>query len=88
LNLALTIPLLILVIIGTFLSLRRKLLIVPLLAVVGGFMVVHLPVIAVARFHIPLVPLLAIPAALPVSWALLRKWPKAGLTIGASNPSE
>jgi len=72
LNMALTIPFLFLVTIGMFAAMRRKLYVGPLILVVGAFVAAHLPIIAVARFYIPLVPLLAVPASLPISLALSR----------------
>jgi hypothetical protein len=78
LNMALTIPFLFLVTIGMCAAMRRKFFVGPLILVVGAFVAVHLPIIAVARFYIPLVPLLAVPAALPIALALLRWRPSLG----------
>jgi len=78
LNMALTFPFLFLVTIGMYAAIRRKLCVGPLMLVVGAFVAAHLPIIAVARFYIPLVPLLAVPAALPIALALLRWRPSLG----------
>lgn len=75
LNMVLTIPFLILSTIGAYVAMRRRFCVGPLLLVVTAFVAVHLPLIAVARFYIPLVPLLAVPAALPIASGLLRWWP-------------
>jgi 4-amino-4-deoxy-L-arabinose transferase-like glycosyltransferase len=72
LNMVLTIPFLILSTIGAYVAVRRRFCVGPLLLVVTTFVAVHLPLIAVARFYIPLVPLLAVPAALPIALALLH----------------
>jgi hypothetical protein len=72
LNMILTIPFLILVTIGSLAAFRRELSIGLLLIFVAAFVAAHLPVIAVARYYIPLVPLLAIPAALPVASVIMH----------------
>jgi 4-amino-4-deoxy-L-arabinose transferase-like glycosyltransferase len=71
-NMVLTIPFLILSAAGACVARRRRFCVGPLLLVVTVFVAVHLPLIAVARFYIPLVPLLAVPAALPIALALSR----------------
>jgi 4-amino-4-deoxy-L-arabinose transferase-like glycosyltransferase len=72
LNMVLTIPFLFLFTIGTYAAMRRKFCVGPLLLVVGTFFATHLPIIALARYYVPLVPLLAVPAALPIALALLH----------------
>jgi 4-amino-4-deoxy-L-arabinose transferase-like glycosyltransferase len=72
LNMVLTIPFLFLFTIGTYAAMRRKFCVGPLLLVVGTFFATHLPIIALARYYVPLVPLLAVPAAMPIALALLH----------------
>ena len=71
-NMAFTIPFLFLIVIGTYATMQRKICIWPLLLVVGAFIASHLFFIGVARYYIPLIPLLAVPAAFPIALVLLR----------------
>lgn len=65
LNAMLTAPLLILVAWGIYSGYRRGFDIVPLVLVICAFIVPHLPILGVARYHIPLVPFLAILVTIP-----------------------
>jgi 4-amino-4-deoxy-L-arabinose transferase-like glycosyltransferase len=86
LNMFLTIPFLFLFTIGSYVAMRRKLGVGPLLLVVGTFIATHLPIIGLARYYIPLVPLLSIPAALPIAMVILYRRPS--LEIVTLNPCE
>jgi 4-amino-4-deoxy-L-arabinose transferase-like glycosyltransferase len=86
LNMVLTIPFLFLFVIGTFAAVRRKHRVGPLLLLVGSFVAAHLHIIALARYYIPLVPLMAVPAALPIALVLLR-WRPSLECFDAPNPA-
>jgi hypothetical protein len=60
-NAIITIPLLALSIFGSVVGYKKKLLIIPLWMAVLSVYLVHIPLIAQIRFHIPLIPFLAIP---------------------------
>jgi 4-amino-4-deoxy-L-arabinose transferase-like glycosyltransferase len=63
-NTALVVPLLALVAAGLVLAYREKRRVTPLVLFVVSFVAAHLFMIAVARFYVPIIPLLAIPAAI------------------------
>jgi 4-amino-4-deoxy-L-arabinose transferase-like glycosyltransferase len=65
-NTVLVVPLLALVAAGLVLAYREKRLVTPLVLFVVSFVAAHLFMIAVARFYVPIIPLLAIPAAIAV----------------------
>ena len=65
LNIALAGPLLIIAGWGTYSGYRRRFDITPLILVMGAFIAPHLPILGVARYHVPLIPFLAILAAIP-----------------------
>jgi 4-amino-4-deoxy-L-arabinose transferase-like glycosyltransferase len=67
-NVILSAPFLALALAGLSLSVRRKYSIAPLALFVMAFYLAHLPVIAMARYYIPLVPLLSILGAIPIVW--------------------
>ncbi len=67
-NALLTIPYLGLSIGGMVLALRQHCKIAPLVLFIGAFYVLHLPVIAMARYYVPLVPLLSILASISLLW--------------------
>lgn len=64
LNVILTGPFLILVIAGTYAGYKNGMKITPILIIIGSYILLHLPTIAVARYYIPIIPLLAILASL------------------------
>lgn len=64
LNAIVTAPFLLLAASGLVIGRRRGFTFAPITLFVLMFYVVHLPIIAVARYHIPLIPLLAVPAGL------------------------
>jgi len=65
LNAMLTVPLLIMVGWGVYSGYKRQLDITPLILVIFAFIVPHLPILGVARYHIPLIPFLGILATIP-----------------------
>jgi len=65
LNLVLTVPLLFMVGWGIWSGYRRRFDITPLILVICAFIAPHLPILGVARYHIPLIPFLAILATIP-----------------------
>lgn len=65
LNIVLTVPLLALVVWGIFSGYRRGFDILPLVLVICAFIIPHLPILGVARYHIPLLPFLTILATIP-----------------------
>jgi 4-amino-4-deoxy-L-arabinose transferase-like glycosyltransferase len=60
LNMVVVLPFLGLVAIGTVAGWRRRLPILPILLFVGAFYAAHVPILGQARYHVPLIPLLAI----------------------------
>jgi hypothetical protein len=66
LNAILTLPFLLLVVIGAWLALRADRAVGLLLAGIVAFVIPHLTIIALARYHIPLIPLLAVLASYPL----------------------
>lgn len=73
LNAVLTVPLLVMVAWGIYSGYRRQFDIVPLVLVICAFIVPHLPILGVARYHIPLIPFLAILATIPFIGTNSRK---------------
>lgn len=65
LNMVLVCPLLIIAGWGTYSGYRRRFNITPLILVTGAFIVPHLPILGVARYHVPLIPFLVILATIP-----------------------
>ena len=61
----LTLPLVVLVGFGIHDGIRRRLDIWPIVLVAGTVMLMHLPVLGVARHHVPLIPFLLILAVIP-----------------------
>ena len=61
LNVVVTAPFLLLAVAGLVIGWRRGLELAPLVLFGLAFYVAHLPIIAVARYHVPLIPLLAVP---------------------------
>ena len=73
LNVVLTLPLLLLMLIGVYQALRdpsrdRRSTSVILIVGLVALMLPHLLIIALARYHVPVLPLMAIFAAIPLSW--------------------
>lgn len=68
LNTVLTLPLLILALAGVHDGLRSGANIAPMTVFIAYFVVVHLPLFALARYHIPLIPMLSILALTPFSF--------------------
>jgi hypothetical protein len=60
LNMVVVLPFLGLVAIGTYAGWRRRLPILPIVLFVGAFYAAHVPILGQARYHVPLIPLLAI----------------------------
>jgi 4-amino-4-deoxy-L-arabinose transferase-like glycosyltransferase len=77
LNAILTLPFLLLVVIGAWLALRADRAVGLLLAGIIAFVIPHLTIIALARYHIPLIPLLAVLASYPLyltlDWLVQRR---------------
>lgn len=65
LNVVLTLPLLLLAVLGTYQAIRRRLDVWPMLLVAVTTMAMHLPVLGVARHHVPFIPFLLILASVP-----------------------
>ena len=65
LNIVLVVPLLLAVGWGTYSGYRRRFDITPLILVIGAFILPHLPILGVARYHVPLIPFLMILATIP-----------------------
>ena len=72
LNTVLTIPLLAMFVAGLVLAYREGRLITPVVLFIVSFVTAHLFMIAVARFYVPIIPLLAIPAAIAVAQVVGR----------------
>jgi 4-amino-4-deoxy-L-arabinose transferase-like glycosyltransferase len=66
-NAILTLPLLALSIIGLRTGIKMGLNVLPFILITIAFMIPYLLILAVARYHIPLVPFMAILAAIPLS---------------------
>ena len=64
LNTLLTVPVLILVIVGTYVGYKNKLNITPMLIFIGAYIILHLPLLGWARYHVPLIPFFSILASL------------------------
>jgi 4-amino-4-deoxy-L-arabinose transferase-like glycosyltransferase len=64
--------LLIMTIGGAVLSVRRKYHVMPLILFIGAFYMAHLAIIGMARYCIPLVPLMSIFAAISSTWLIDR----------------
>lgn len=65
LNVVLTLPLVVLVGFGIHRGIRSRMDIWPIVLVTGTVMLMHLPVLGVARHHVPLIPFLLILAVIP-----------------------
>lgn len=57
---------------GLALAWRARITVAPLLLVIGYFIALHTLVVSTVRYSVPLVPLLALLAALPIQWTLNR----------------
>lgn len=68
-GLAVTIPLLVLAVVGGYIGIRQRMPIAPLLLVIITVYAVHIPLISHARYSVPLVPLLAVLAGIALSHA-------------------
>jgi len=80
-NAILTLPLLILAGIGLRAGIKKGLEVLPFPLIIGVFMTPHLIFIAVARYYIPLVPFVAVLAAIPLAgWFELAVTGKGRLT--------
>lgn len=66
LNTILVVPFLVIVIWGIYTGLRQSLMIVPILLFSGAFYAAHVAILGQARYHVPLIPLLAILACIPL----------------------
>jgi len=79
-NIILSAPFLLLAAVGLGLGVLRKYPVFPLVLFIGTFYVAHLPILGVARYSIPLVPLISIFAAIALGWlgeVFCRKWVSA-----------
>lgn len=65
LNIVLTVPLLVMAGWGAYLGYRRGFYVIPMLLAIFAFVIPHIPILGVARYHIPLIPLLVILATIP-----------------------
>ena len=70
LNTILVLPFLVLAIWGAYAGWRQSLMVGPILLFIGAFYVPHLPTIGMARYHVPLIPLLAILACIPLRYVI------------------
>ena len=66
LNTILVLPFLVIVIWGIYVGWRQSLMIVPILLFLGAFYAAHVAILGQARYHVPLIPLLAILACIPL----------------------
>jgi hypothetical protein len=84
-NTIVTVPLLALAIIGVFLSFRRRLGFEPIVLFAVVYFLAHLPLIAFAKYHVPLIPFLAVFASVTISRPLesvLGRWKSRALAQG------
>lgn len=72
LNVVLTVPLLLVAGWGTYSGYKRRFDVTPLILVIFAFIVPHLPILGVARYHVPLIPFLVILATIPFISATSR----------------
>ena len=72
LNTILNVPILIMTIFGIFLQTRRGHYVVPILLPVLFIYIVHLPILATARHHVPTIPFLMLFSAVFLSWLLQK----------------
>lgn len=88
LNIGLTVPLLLMVCWGIYSGYRRRFDVTPLILVIIVFIIPHLPILGVARYHIPLIPFLAILATIPFVRILDKGGSESSVrTSGRSKPS-
>lgn len=66
LNIIVTMPFLILTIVGLLLALRANIALGLIMAAILAYIAPHLPILGMARYYIPIVPLMAIAAAYPL----------------------
>jgi 4-amino-4-deoxy-L-arabinose transferase-like glycosyltransferase len=59
-NMVLVLPVLAMSAVGAWLGWRRRLPVLPIVVFIGAFYLPHLPILGQARYHVPLIPLLAI----------------------------
>lgn len=69
LNMVLVLPLLAMAIWGAYAGWRQRLTVGPILLFIGTFFAAHIGILGQARYHVPLIPFLAILACIP-----LRRW--------------
>jgi 4-amino-4-deoxy-L-arabinose transferase-like glycosyltransferase len=86
LNIGLTAPLLLLACWGIYSGYRRGFDVTPLILVIGAFILPHLPILGVARYHIPLIPFLAILATIPFVRTLGETGDESVRTSGSIKP--
>lgn len=87
-NTLLAAPFLVLALAGVWLSARKKYPVAIILLFMGSFYAAHLPILGLARYYIPLVPLISIFAAIAIGWigeCLHRK--RIALKIAAEGPA-
>jgi hypothetical protein len=66
-NIVLSAPFFVLALVGLGLSIHRGYRVAPLILFIGTFYIAHLPLLGVARYYIPLVPLISIFAAIALT---------------------
>jgi 4-amino-4-deoxy-L-arabinose transferase-like glycosyltransferase len=66
-NIILSVPFLLLGVVGLGLSFLRKYQVAPVVLFIGTFYIAHLPILGTARYYIPLVPLISIFAAIALT---------------------
>ena len=66
LNTILVLPFLVMVIWGAYAGWRQSLMVGPILIFIGTFFAAHVAILGQARYHVPLIPLLAILACIPL----------------------
>ena len=75
-NVLLVLPFLAVSLIGFIIARRQGLPVAPVVLLMGTFIAPHLPILGVARYHVPMVPFLAVFVAVAFSAAAARLWPK------------
>jgi hypothetical protein len=72
LNTILNLPIIIMSLIGFLLIIRRKIYMEPIILLIVMTYLVHLPILATARHHVPLVPFLMLLSGISLSWILQK----------------
>ena len=76
-NALLVLPFLALTIVGAWMGSRRRLPVMPIVLMIGAFYLVHIPILGQARYHVPLIPIMAVLLVL-VLLPWVRNEPESG----------